>query len=114
MELHQLRYFCAVALGVDDFTLQRVEPCERCLDSWSYSRLRRPGACQCPIRNSRNFTRNSSYLCFQVLAAFAHAFVNVALHSRTVNFEQLITAVASLWPKLKGVPYWTEKLSPRG
>ena len=109
-----LELFLSVEVGVEDFTLQRVEPCERCLDSWSYSCLPRPGACQCPIRNSRNFTRNSSYLCFQVFAAFAHAFVNVALHSRTVNFEQLIAAVASLWPKLKGVPYWTEKISPSG
>ena len=72
----------------------RAEACERCLDSWSYSRLCRPGARQCPIRNSRNFMRNSPYLCFQVFAAFAHAFVNVALHSGTVNFEQLIAAVS--------------------
>jgi hypothetical protein len=52
--------------------------------------LCRPSACQCPISDSRSVTQNSSYFCFQLFAALAYALVNVALHSRTVNFEQLI------------------------
>jgi hypothetical protein len=52
--------------------------------------LRRPSMCQCPIRYSRSLAQNSLYLYFQLLPAFAHAIVNVVLHSRTVNLKQLI------------------------
>src|SRR5271156_2562452 len=75
---------------LEDFSFGTADASECRLNSRNSDSMCFPSACQCPISDSRSLTQNSSHFCFQLLAAFSYALINVASHSRTVNFEQLI------------------------